>query len=346
MDRAYVLGAPRFVSRAAHERIHVPLEEWEASYDVYEESGWGNVEWVAARRSREYRSIVRALRDLDLPFAIFTPPDPAALFGQPGGSEVRRLLRESRLLHAPDALARAHVSYPRDLMHVVRDVWLIQERDRACFADPPDASARFSALGEGGRVLHAGNVLLHPDAILVDGETRRADFEVPGVTCRPMPPPWLGSCDRGGLVLGDLRPADHLDRTGCLLADDRGGVHLIVNHGLRVRGEPSPAEPRLLSRRATDRILRERLSGTAVQVHRAPPSPVPQILSVIQDDTGRILMSGGDDDTKAFVEGITSRPVHTTDVPIRAYPVFSLAGLRCLVGETPRTFFEASVTRA
>lgn len=342
MDTAHVLGAPRFVSRSGVDRLQVPAEEREIAAAILAESGDG----IALQRSREYRSIVRALDRLELPFAIFTPSDPAALFRQPGGREVRRLLRTRRLLHAPDSLTRSHSSYPRDLMHVVNDVWLINACDRRSFGESPDPAALFSELGEGGRVLHAGGYVLHPDAVAANGEPVRREFALPGATCLPMPQPWLVSHDREGPVAGDSADADHLDRYGCLLEDARRGLHLIVNHGLRLRAQPSDEGPSVLTPEATDDAFATRLAGTPVAFHRAPPSPVPQILNLIQDHAGRILMSGGDERMRSFVENVTSREVHTTDVPIRYYPVFSLAGIRCLLGEMPRTFFEASTTTA
>ena len=78
-----------------------------------------------------------------------------------------------------------------------------------------------------------------------------------------------------------------------------------------------------------------------IEVHHPKKMEVPYALNLIQFPDNRVLMTGGDESVAELINEIVGEEnVFKTPTPIRYFPVWLYAGIRCLVSEAPEPLFK------
>ena len=131
---------------------------------------------------------------------------------------------------------------------------------------------------------------------------------------------------------------DHLDRIGALISDTHNNLHLVLDPGLMTT-KWTPGQTRLWDlmnpAESIDKI-KSICEPHEIEVHTPKALRVPYSLNLMQFVDGQILMTSGDGDVAEVIANIVgSENVHLTPIPIRYYPTWLYAGIRCLINDAP-----------
>lgn len=238
------------------------------------------------------------------------------------------------------------VLYPRDLFMMINEKLVVVNSEVTSLTKTQvgDCMLIESPLGQGGRILACEDLVFAPERLHEEGKTtpRETSFEdlrslrSAGLRVVKFPQP-VGIIYNAEEITGRVFTNDHLDRYACLLRGTDGKIHMLtdINTSVaswtnRITGEWAPDLPDQAIRR-----LREICGSEGVVLH-ALESSVPYVYNMLQLPDGRVLMTSGDAKVQKAVEAIVGQDkVFVTRIPIIAYPVFSNAGIRCLVTEQP-----------
>ncbi|MFC1662985.1 hypothetical protein ACFL04_02325 [Patescibacteria group bacterium] len=200
-----------------------------------------------------------------------------------------------------------------------------------------------SPWGIGGRVLHSGKSVLVSERIVETGghsvsAAKASEDLINQLNVAFYPSPVVGTYTAEVI---DNRPRfnDHIDRVGCLLRGRDGRLHHIADPHCCViqwRGRSKTPCWYALPEFESVVLLRQRLRPLGIVDHAPDSLAVPYSLNLVQFPDGRVLMTSGDPATEMLVGDIVGADkVVTTPVPIRYFPVWKYAGIRCLVSEAP-----------
>lgn len=332
------IGAPIF-SNDPRAPFRAPIGQREICLAVRQETQ--DPKEILVKLSIEYISVLLTLKKMGISFRIIYAHSKLIL------PKVSDFLKKENFdfLEFPNLDVRT-VTFPRDLATQLPDGTLLINSDlprpRQVYKKKKSRVIR-SPYGEGGRVFIRRGIALVSERIYLEGKTDlRGD-------CPPVEP-----IEKTGLKLGFLpnatnfeiyshqdrticafEPVDHLDRIGGLLEDRNGGLHLIVDpqmhSGLRNLSEwphLGPKETLTKYRTVCDEL--------GIKLHVPEKLSVPASICFVQFKNNKVLMTSGDDEIETIVAEIVGRDnLFLTPVPIRYYPAWPKAGIRCLIGEFP-----------
>ncbi len=239
------------------------------------------------------------------------------------------------------------VIYPRDFCTVLSGPMLVllNNHMQVLISEKNGWKIVSSPYGEGGRVLVSGNTMVVCEKLIVkDGQSIDSGQGMEAIEAAGMRvgffPPTLNvrfSVSRNEAI--SFFSNDHIDRAACLLKGRNGRTFLVVDPKLATVDWSKPFEdcpwtPR--SPRETRAHLRDRLSGLGIEVCWPSEMAIPYSLNMVQFPDGRVLMTGGDPEVRKLIADIVGpENVFVTSVPIRYFPAWLYAGIRCLVSEAP-----------
>jgi hypothetical protein len=242
-----------------------------------------------------------------------------------------------RLVGFPPVLPRL-TSFPRDFVLDLPGICLLSPNFGELTTNRPKGRrAIVSPYGEGGRILAQGDVALVGDKIC------RGSYSEP-----PQTKPLEEAGIKVGVIpnfvsvemsedpgFGLFSTNDHLDRVACLLRGPGQRLHLVVDPLFHSGPAAHPTPPKTSINK-----IRDVCAPLGIDVHVPEAIHVPYSLNLVQFRDGRVLMSGGDFPVAEVVAQIVGPDkLFLTEVPIRYYPAWTLAGIHCLVGEAPSVFF-------
>lgn len=343
----YLVGEPWFGPGLLESRkkFSAPVGQVAACQEVLRETQDSST--VIDKLREEYLAIVQSLKEMGVDFRIiYAHPDEVdeALLGTCIDHLGCRLVRFAQD-YFPTSLA-----YPRDFATVLPGVMLVNSQlTRVLSPQKAGWSIFASPYGEGGRVLHQQQTALVSERlILKDGHSvkpRVGKLRELGIRVGLLPP----------FISAEFLPSDrsshwcsfndHLDRVGSLIQGKDRGLHLVVDpqiHTADWKGrERHPPWVGLPPKKSLERIKRTcETFEIEVRCPRGGRLRVPYSLNLEQFPDGRVLMTGGDDAVAEVVgEIVGEEDVFRTSIPIRFFPVWLYAGIRCLINQAPPPLF-------
>lgn len=238
---------------------------------------------------------------------------------------------DSRVLAFPRDLA---VTLPNGTVLVNSDLPLSKKMKKY-------KSVIHSPLGEGGRIHIRGNKAIIPERLYPE-----KGFIIDGIASDIKPlqkshlqivvlPNALFSIDAGDFRAVGVKPDDHQDRVSGLLEGKDGKLHLVVNPEIHSEGQ-SLARRVAIGSKDTLKIYGDLCQSAGIELHVPDKITVPYSTGFWQAKNGKVLVTSGDDEIAGIVEKIIEKEnVFYTHIPICYLPVWSKAGIRCLIGEFP-----------
>jgi len=292
-------------------------------------------EWQLTRQiAREYCSVLSTLMIMEEDFRIIDA------YQNEAWHELRTTIRRAGAKFRKYCeVDYRRLAYPRDLA-----VYLPNGETVMCWFKLDESSiisdkiqVSLSNLGEGGRTMIRGDVALYPEVMQLESEDDQKVYNYEVVT--------PNSLRRANLRTGALLPAitlpkkngiilNHLDMYSGFLEDPDGQLHLVIDP-LMIAAKRDLSGPMSLveSRKSWQEVC----DKLGVQLH-IPKSPlsVPASVCFFQFPSGKVIMTGGDEGIVEIVADIMgSDKVFLTNTPIRYFPTFQGAGIRCMIGELP-----------
>lgn len=342
----YLVGEPIFCVPWRHE-FYAPIGQALECYAILGKSS--NMGDVAINLRKEYAAIVHAMYRMELDFRLVCrdirdiDQGFAAILCQELGCKLAGF----------PAFSGREALYPRDFCTVfdaAKTLLVNPKSVRLQVSSKDDWSIHESPYGEGGRILHADHTALVGERLIVeDGLSRStsdADLEVLrgiGIRIGKVPPFVMTTFGYSGRT-DSISFNDHLDRIGCLITGQDGSLHLILDpsiYSIKWLGESKQRPWKSRKTPKTLNVFRDICRPLGIEVHTPKTMKVPYSLNLLQVPDGRVLMTSGDSDVEQLVIDIVGKTnVFTTSVPIRFYPVWSCAGIRCLVSEAPEAIMK------
>lgn len=339
----YLVGEPLKIGLARKpDCFYAPAGQLDLCREVLRESMDWNM--AATKMQAEYLAIVLALRDMGVHFKIVYA-HPEKIDQIVLGVCVNRL--GCRLMGFPEGFFPASVAYPRDFCTVLPNLLLLSSNATARLnaKEKNGWRLRISPYGEGGRALVQGGTMIGCEkAVLTDGKSTPCDREAEelrrlgikvGFFPSTLSTEFSGPNEGGEKVFSN----DHIDRVACMLRGKDGKLSLVVDPMVYTANWSMPAflKPWTVCdpEETRDHLCRN-LGPMGIKIRWPEKLSVPYALNLVQFADGRVLMTAGDPCVKALVESIVGEGnVFETAIPIRYFPVWARAGIRCLVSEAP-----------
>lgn len=336
-DHQYLLGTPYFNLNFKKDIPQfIPVAQYKAALTPFKKTH-DRSSMVAGLKS-EYRSIVKALLDLDIKFSVVDL--------ERGDSNTRRWLRSrgcSSLQLPYEQIVHWQI-FPRDICVYIKETDIILAHTKLFkihFSKLNGCRIIHTGWGEGGRVILSGNHMLlglNPEAgkriseRKVISQLRDAGMKVAFIPYAL----FYGLSQKGEIKT--LFHHSHIDLSCSLLKGKDGGIHLILDPGYRT----GPLSDTLSVGSSLD-LVRKNCAEIGIEVHvPRKPLSIPFGTAMVQFENGRVLATGGDEEVLATVADIVgSENIKVTGVPIVQYPLFGGAGLHCLITENPLPLLSA-----
>lgn len=342
MKGLYLVGEPLFcpVFREEH---HAPVGQMRLCQKVLEETQDMNT--IIDNLREEYLAIICSLKKMGIDFKIvYCHEDKVdkrmlGICVQKLGCKLAGFGKDSFPFHA--------VGYPRDFATILPGLILLTSRAISeVMVDKKDEyHILASPYGEGGRVLALGNTMLVCERLVTDsGPTKLAELKEiakMGINIGLLPLPVTGMFTATeGIPRFFLN--DHLDRVACLIRGKDGKLHLIVDPLISTadwkNSNQNSWRPRFPEE--TIKEMKNICQALGIEVHCPTRMEVPYSLNLIQFPDNRVLMTNGDESVARLINEIVGEEnVFKTPIPIRYFPVWVHAGIRCLVSEAPEPLF-------
>jgi len=339
----YLVGEPVCwddCSGLDREEFQVPVGQVNACLEVLTETPSTG---VADILRDEYLSIVQALVDMGIEFRIiYSHPD---MVDEQMLAICHKAYRCKFCRFTPDFLPST-IMYPRDFCTVMPGIILFNPQVQLLTERKDGYRLLSSPYGQGGRAWVAKSTMIVGERIIGENKSWRATeddygaIQEEGIQVGLVPPPIGTYIKREGLT-DRFYPNDHLDRVGGMLVGKDGeSLHLVVDSQILTTDyvttsqgqEKVPLDPATSIAR-----IQATCDSLGVTLH-IPSSPltVPYVLNFVQFPDGRVLMTSGDAVAQQIVSSIAGKEnVFTTRVPIRFLPVYTYAGIHCIVSEAP-----------
>jgi len=341
----YLVGEPLIQARSPKERFQAPIGQAGLCLQVLQEAG--NAREIKTKLQLEYLAIILALQQMGIEFRIIHA-HPSQLDPEILAVCVEKL--GCRLAGFTEDFFPPSVAYPRDFSSVLGGLVLINEGTQVLAVEKNGYRMVNSPYGEGGSILHSLNTAIICERVCKqygeDGFRRYEESDLSplreaGIKIGPFPA-IVGEAIINQRHTDRVFSNNHIDRVAGLLAGRDGRLHLIVDPaivGTDWDGALKPWTPIF----AADLVpqLQRRYESLGVVVHAPSKLSVPYSLNFMSFPDGRVLMTSGDPEAEALVCSIAGKEnVYTTQVPIRYYPTFHYAGIRCLIGDFPEPLFK------
>ncbi len=345
MEEFFLVGEPIFNSSPKRE-FCAPISQIDLCLEVLRETQ--DETEIINRLREEFLAIVFSLKQMGIDFRIVYAHknriDMKAI-----GICVQQL--GCRLAGFPEDYFSPYIAYPRDFTTVLPGLILVNPKAAKLRVSQKDGCKILSSpFGEGGRVLTSQGVMLVSERLVEEENhsrpVRPQDFEKitqEGINIGTFPFP-LAQIFSASRRSDRVFINDHIDRVGCLVHGESGGLHLVVDPLIETavwkgKGRTPPWI------RRTPEETREKITDSCeslgINVHYPKTLKVPYSLNLIQFRDDRVLMTGGDDEVEKLITEIIGKDkIFKTPIPIRFYPVWAYAGIRCLVSEAPVPLFK------
>lgn len=242
------------------------------------------------------------------------------------------------------------VMYPRDFTTVLPGLVLVNPYVEIIHPEKDGRKVVSSPFGQGGRIHVAKNVAVVCERVIVQkGSSREvnaselAPLQEIGISSCLMPAHLVGVIINGQ-ISNRFFSNDHIDRVSVLLEAQDGGLHLVMDPrimGANWQGGDKNHPWNPIFPEAMVSLMRERCDPFGITVHLPERLSIPYILNLIQFSDGRVLMSSGDPEVESLIRSIVGQDkVFTTEVPIRYFPTWHYAGIRCLIGDYAEVLFK------
>jgi len=334
----YLVGEPMFQGNRGETTFLAPAGQTDLCREVLRETN--DLKLVRRNLTGEYLAVICGLREMGADFRIIlSHPDKVAI-------DVINICARMgcRFAGFSADFFPPSIAYPRDFSTTVPGTILINEHTKVLSPEKNGWKLIVSPWGEGGRILQATRHAAVPERICGNGKESYAvedrhlkPLHDAGMKVMLLPPPlFFEIMATGGMW--SLSFNDHLDRVACMIQDKENHPHLIVDPGIRgmktVNRTLSNWIP--LTSEETIAAIQERAAEAGVTFHVAPTLRIPYSLNLLQDIAGRVLMTGGEHELSSLIRTIVGPDmVIETHIPIRYFPAWNYAGIRCLVSEAP-----------
>ncbi len=240
------------------------------------------------------------------------------------------------------------ILYPRDLAVFLSNNTVLVDSDLINLdIDLPLATGRRvikSVYGQGGRVMLRHNTILVPENVGGDegvyGPTNRSRVQFLknlGLEVGVLPNPIDHTVND---QIDGYEPQDHLDRFGGLLEDGEGNLHFILIPNVQT-GLSSIFSPPECSPKETLKQFCQICDQLQIKLHVPRRLFLPGSIGFEQFKSGDVLMTSGEPHLAELVASIVGEEqVHETLIPIKYYPVWCKASIRCLINTFPTWFLE------
>ncbi len=345
MEELYLVGEPIF-NPTPREEFCAPVGQVDLCQEVLRETQ--DEDEIIDRLREEFLAIVFSLNQMGIDFRIVYAHKDEIDMGV-----IRACIQGfgCRLAGFSEDYFPPYIVYPCDFATVLPGLILVNSK--ACelrVSQKGDYKILSSPFGEGGRVLTSQKTMLVSER-LIEEETHS----------RPVGPQDLEEIIQEGINVGtfpfplaqtfsaskrsnEVFINDHIDRVGCLIQGKDEGLHLVVDplivtavwNGKNRGSLWTPRTPEETRKKITDSC-----KPFGINVHYPKTLKVPYSLNLVQFRDGRILMTDGDDEVEGVItEVVGEAKIFKTPIPIRFFPVWSYAGIRCLVSEAPVPLFK------
>lgn len=344
MEPLYLLGEP--ICKPGHREKHfAPVSQAELCLEVLRETQ--DFDTVAAKLREEYLAIAWSLTEMGIDFRIIHAHQ-NQIDKQVLGVCIQKL--GCRGADFSEKYFPPSVIYPRDFAIVLPGVILVNSQVTQLFIKEKDNYKIIpSPYGEGGRVLTSDRTILVSERLCTEeGKSRPAksrDLEKvtnAGIKVGLLPPPVTQILTSSGFTNRSCFN-DHLDRVACLISGRNSTLHLVVDPKIYTAkwrgGKDIPWTP--IRPEETLERLKSICEPLGIAVHKPKSLRVPYSLNLLQFPDGRVLMTEGDENVAEVISRIVGEEkLFKTPTPIRFYPVWDYAGIRCLVSEAPLPLFK------
>jgi len=324
---------------ADHEDFHVPIGQAEISQQILLETT--QRELIIEKLRQEYCAIIYGLKQMGINLRIiYSHPD-----------KVDRIVLQAcvnllgcRLADFPSNYFPPSIAYPRDFSVTLPDLVLVNSSVAQVVVEGKDGYRIISStLGEGGRVLACRNIMLVCERFNLQNGRSSSPEHLDKMTSYNIKtglfPPTLGV----RINPKNIRPHaffnDHIDRIACLIQGIDDKPHLVIDPSLQValwKGRNTCPSWIPLSIQDTLKLIKKRCDPLGIEIHTPKQIDIPYSLNFIQFSDGRVLMTSGDDPVaKTIADIVGNENVFYTEQPIRYFPFWKYAGIRCLVNEAP-----------
>lgn len=332
-DPQYLLGMPVFRGMPFHGRspMVIPVGQHHLVIEVLKR--YSNKQEMIRRLISEYRSIVTTLMRMKIDFRILNLKN---------GEESTKswlLERGNRGVDFPMEKPTHWHAFPRDMFVYLESVKTILVhsklfklwRDRS-----PNCNVIHTELAEGGQILFSDHHLIigcHPEMIKRKRENRVLNqLREMGMKIIFIPQAILFALSREkkGKPIS-LYYESHIDRSASLLRGKDGKPYLVLDPYYQTGNLNSP----LTVQKSID-LVRKICERDEIEIRIPKSLSIPYGTSAVQFRGKKTIVTGKDEEVHFTLAGILgSENLYATDIPLSAYPVFTGAGLHCLVTERP-----------
>ena len=345
MKSMYLMGEPVFPKSRGHlpPKFSISCGQFYAARDIARKSI--SDEKLYNQLALEHGAVTMGLSELEVSFGMSLAHQDIADLRLVMGYKASGC----KIIGVPSELPLDVTCFPRDWSHPIHELRVILLSNE-CFApgEREKDGVRLipSPYGVGGRLVRVGIRGIVADRyipkprhpILVDKKTSVfRELCGLGLQLVILPPPFNTTFESYQEEPQTFWRSDHVDRSMCLLKDQRGGLHLVLEPNY-ISGDPQ-------NPRANDEsvdLIKRLVEPLEITVHQLMQIRVPYVLNLLQIERGTVLMSSGDDEAAELVASIVGpERVRRTEIPITHYPVYGQAGIRCLIGEVPEVLLLA-----
>ena len=346
MEPFYLLGAPIF-DLDPNKKLQAPLGQLSLCKEVLAESR--NLGFVLRNLQVEYLAIIQTLFEMGIAFRV--------VFAHQKKIDMQVLgaciSANIRMVDFGNNFFGPSVVYPRDFCVALPGVFLFNQAVlNITTKQRHGLSVLLSPFGEGGRVLPSKKMLLVCERIITKDTKNRPvqkedllEIQKHGITTALFPSPLFGVVDLENSPDNcRVHSNDHIDRVGALLFDQKEELHLVLDPSIHTARWRSPGENPpwdLAGPEETVERLKRVYDPLGIKIHRPRSQRVPYSLNLQQCPDGRVLMTGGDPDVAELIGQIVGdKNVFQTSTPVRYFPTWLFAGIRCLIGDAPLPIFK------
>jgi len=345
MEEFYLVGEPIF-NPTPRKEFCAPVSQVDLCLEVLRETQDENE--IIDRLREEFLAIILSLKQMGIDFRIvYAHEDKVDM--KAIGICIQAL--GCRLAGFSEDYFPPYIIYPRDFATVLPGLILVNSKAGELKVSQKGGYKILSSpFGEGGRVLTSQKTMLVSERLVEEeshsrpvGSQDLKEIIQEGINVGTFPFP-LAQMFSASKRTNRASINDHIDRVACLIQGRDKGLHLVVDPLIETAVWRGKNRDSLWTLR-TPGETREKITGSCkpfgINVHYPKALKVPYSLNLIQFRDGRILMTGGDDEVEGLITEIVGEDkIFKTPIPIRFFPVWSYAGIRCLVSEAPVPLFK------
>jgi len=338
MEQLYLVGEPIFKPPFG-KKHYAPVSQVDICQQVLRETQEPNI--VLKRLQEEYLAIIWSLKKIGINFRIIYSHE----------DKIDKQVLGVCVEHVGCRLVGFHrdyfpptVAYPRDFVTVLPELILVNSQIAGVKVREKDNCRILSSpYGEGGRALTREKTMLACERLVLEDKHSSEpkglqEIRQAGIKIALLPLPLSIAFSISGVEKRAFFN-DHLDRIGCLIRGKDRGLHFVVDPQIYTADWKGYRQATSWVRRSpgdTIKRIKQDCEPLEIEVHCPKKLKVPYSLNLIQFLDSQVLMTSGDDSIVEVVSEIVGEDkIAQTPIPIRFFPVWAYAGIRCLVNKAP-----------